>query len=341
LEAHVAVKPWFAGAIAGLVLLAAACGDDDPDTAATTSAAPATSAPSASTAASSSTPAATTEPAATVPATAAASTATTDAAGDVPARIVSLSPTHTETLFAIGAGDQVIAVDDQSNHPPEAEAVRTDLSGYQPNVEAIAAYEPDLVVTSGDDTLTEQLEALGLTVWTGPSATSFDEAYTQIEQLGVATGHVAEAAELVGQMQTDLDAMAADLPTSETPLYVFHELSSDGYSASSATFIGQIYELFGLRNIADAAEDESGYPQLNAETIIEANPDLIFLADTKCCGESLETVAARDGWDQIAAVQNGHVFAMDDDVASRWGPRFVEYAQQVHDAVEQVLVPAG
>ena len=131
---------------------------------------------------------------------------------------MSLSPTHTETLFAIGAGHQVIAVDDQSNYPAEADAVMTDLSGYQPNVEAIAGYEPDLVVTSGDDTLTEQLEALGLTVWVGPSATTFDEAYAQIEQLGAATGHVAEAAELVGQMQTDLDALAADLPTSETPL---------------------------------------------------------------------------------------------------------------------------
>ena len=154
----------------------------------------------------------------------------------------------------------MIAVDDQSNYPPEAEAVQTDLSGYQPNVEAIAGYEPDLVVTSGDDTLTEQLEALGLTVWVGPSATTFDEAYTQIEQLGAATGHVAEAAELVGQMQTDLDALAADVPTSETPLSVFHELSPDGYSAGSSTFIGQIYELFGLRNIADAAEDAERLP---------------------------------------------------------------------------------
>ena len=333
-----AVKPLLAGALAGLVLLASACGSDDPDTSATTaapaasgSAAPGTSAPSS-----------TGTPSSAAPLTTGASTTTADDAGDdVPMRIISLSPTHTETLFAIGAGPQVIAVDDQSSYPPEAAAVQTDLSGYQPNVEAIAGYEPDLVVTSGDDALTGQLEAIGLTVWAGGSATSFDEAYTQIEQLGAATGHVAEAAELVGQLQTDLDELATSLPTSETPLTVFHELSPDGYSASSATFIGQIYELFGLRNIADAAEESSGYPQLNAETIIAADPDLIFLADTKCCGESLDTVAARDGWDQIAAVRDGHVFAMDDDVASRWGPRFVEYAQQVHDAVEQALVPAG
>jgi iron complex transport system substrate-binding protein len=337
LEAHVAVKPLLAGAIAGLVMLATACGSDDPDSSASTPA----PAVAGSTAPPGSAGASTEGP--TTASTGAASTpsAATVLGGDVPMRIVSLSPTHTETLFAIGAGPQVIAVDDQSNHPAEAAAVRTDLSGYQPNVEAIAGYEPDLVVTSGDDVLTEQLEGLGLTVWAGASATSFEDAYTQIEQLGAATGHTGEAAELVGQLQADLDALVTSLPTSETPLTVFHELSPDGYSASSATFIGQIYELFGLRNIADAAEEASGYPQLNAETIIAANPDLIFLADTKCCGESLETVAARDGWDQIRAVQDGHVFAMDDDVASRWGPRFVEYAEQVHDAVEQALVPAG
>jgi iron complex transport system substrate-binding protein len=328
------VRPFLAGAIAGLTLVAAACGGDDD-------------------AGSSATTAATEASAARAPETNAAapttdgSTASTESDGtaptgdDVPMRIVSLSPTHTETLFAIGAGPQVIAVDDQSNYPPEAAAVQTELSGYTPNVEAIAGYEPDLVVTSGDDTLTGQLEAIGLTVWAGESATTFDEAYTQIEQLGAATGHVGEAAELVAQMQTDLDGLVASLPTSEVPLTVYHELSADGYSASSATFIGQVYELFGLRNIADAAEDISGYPQLNAETIITADPDLIFLADTKCCGESIDTVSARDGWDQITAVQNGHVFAMDDDIASRWGPRVVEYAQQVHDAVEQALAPAG
>jgi iron complex transport system substrate-binding protein len=325
----VAVKPFLAGAFAGLVLLAAACGSDDPDTAATTTAGAAAS----------------TEPSSgdsTLP-SGVDSTAPTSSepADDVPTRIISLSPTHTETLFAIGAGPQVIAVDDQSNYPPEALEVVTDLSGYQPNVEAIAGYEPDLVVTSGDDALTGQLEALGLTVWVGEPASSFEDVYAQVEQLGAATGHTGEAAELVGQMQADLESLVTSLPTSETPLTVFHEISSDGYSASSATLVGQIYELFGLRNIADTAEEPSGYPQLNAETIVAADPDLIFLADVKCCGESLETVAARDGWDQITAVRNGHVFAMDDDTASRWGPRFVEYAKQVHDAVEQVLVPAG
>ncbi len=127
-------------------------------------------------------------------------------------------------------------------------------------------------------------------MWVGPAATTFDDTYAQIEQLGAATGHVGEAAELVGQMQTDIEAIAASVPVGETPLTVYHELDPTGFSANSSTFIGQVYSQLGLRNIADQAEGDTGYPQLNAETIIAANPDLIFLADTKCCGESLETV---------------------------------------------------
>jgi cobalamin transport system substrate-binding protein len=338
-----AVRPLIAGALAGLILLAAACGDDDDDAgsvATTVESTDSTSATSAATTASPQTSAAgeaTTGPGATT-GDSAASASTPDA---VPHRIVSLSATHTETLFAIGAGDQVVAVDDQSDYPPEAAAVKTDLSGYTPNVEAIADYDPDLVVASGDDDLTKQLEALGIKVWVGEATTTFDDSYTQIEQLGAATGHVGEAAELVAQMKTDMAALVADVPPSDTPLTFFHELDNTGYTATSSTFIGQVYDMFGLVNIADAAGAESAYPQLSAEAIIAANPAMIFLADTKCCGESLDTVKARDGWADITAVQDGNVFAMDDDIASRWGPRVVVYAQQVHDAIQQALVPAG
>ena len=123
----------------------------------------------------------------------------------MPSKIISLSPTATEMLFAIGAGDQVLAVDDFSNYPAEAAAKMTELSGFEPNVEAIAGLEPDLVVTDGTNPdLLEQLDTLGIAHWEGPAAVTFDDIYTQIEQLGAATGHVAEAAELVGQMQTDI-----------------------------------------------------------------------------------------------------------------------------------------
>ena len=320
-----------AGVVAGLLLLAASCGSDDDDggAAATTSAA---------------TGSAPTEPS-TAPASTAPSSAPTTQAGtdsDVPQRIVSLSPTATEMLFAIGAGDQVIAVDDQSNYPAETEAVRTDLSGFTPNVEAIAGYEPDLVVTSGPPDLTSQLESVGLEVWEGPAATTLDDAYAQIEQLGAVTGHVAEAAELVASMESEIENIARSIPTSEVPLTLYHELDPTFFSADSTTFIGALYSRLGLRNIADASKgDTGGYPQLSAEFIISADPDLIFLADTKCCGENLETVAARPGWDGLKAVVNGDVIVMDDDIASRWGPRVVDYAQSVADAVAQALVPSG
>ena len=142
-------------------------------------------------------------------------------------------------------------------------------------------------------------------------------------------------------MQTDIDEIVAATPVPDVPLTLYHELDSSFFSADSTTFIGELYGLLGLQNIADQAEgDSGGYPQLNAEFIVSANPDLIFLADTICCGETLDTVSARPGWDAIAAVQNGNVFEMDDDIASRWGPRVVDYLADVSAAVQKAAVPA-
>jgi iron complex transport system substrate-binding protein len=321
-------------ATVGLLALSA-CGDDDEesssDSAAPTTVSPSTGAPAESSPSAETTPA--TEPAVTTP----ASDATVPA--EVPTKIVSLYPTGTEMLFAIGAGDQVIAVDDQSNYPAEAEAKKTDLSGYEPNVEAIAAYEPDLVIHDGTTEVGTQLDALGIPQWSGPAATDFGDIYEQIEQLGVATGHVAEAAELVAQMQADIDAAVATIPVSETPLTYYHELDNTYFSVTSETFIGHVYSLFGMQNIADTAESSTQYPQLNAEFIISQNPDMIFLGDADY-GESAEMVAARPGWDVIAAVANGEVIPVSADITSRWGPRVVEFIQLVADAVETAMVPA-
>jgi len=263
----------------------------------------------------------------------------TEPVDGVPRAIISLSPTATEMLFAIGAGDQVIAIDEYSNYPAEALEKPHDLSGFEPNVEAIAALEPDLVIMQ-DNKIQEQLESLGIAVWVGPAAASFDDVYAQIEQLGAATGHIGEAAELVGSMQSDIAAAVAAVPTGAAELTYYHELDPTLYSVTSSSFIGEVYGLFGLVNIADDAQPGNNYPQLNPEFIVEANPTLIFLADTKCCGETPETVAARPGWDAIAAVQNGGVIAMDDDLASRWGPRIVDYITAVSAAVAAAAVEA-
>ena len=262
----------------------------------------------------------------------------TDPANEVPQRVVSLSPTHTEIMFAIGAGEALVAVDEFSNYPAEALELPNDLSGYEPNVEAIAGFEPDLVIIGGDFTgLGAQLEALGIEAWDGPAAATLSDTYAQIEQLGAITGHVGEAAELVLAMQTDMADIVATTPVPGEPLSFYHELDPTLFSIDSTTFLGEIYSMLGLVNVADQADGESfGYPQLNAEFLVSANPDLIFLADTKCCGETAESVAARDGWSDLAAVQNGNVVEMDDDIASRWGPRIVDYLEAVAVAVEQV-----
>jgi iron complex transport system substrate-binding protein len=252
-----------------------------------------------------------------------------------PQRIVSMSPTATEMLFAIGAGGQVTATDSNSNYPKEAPT--TDLSAYEPNLEAIAGYKPDLVVYSDDPgDLAAGLGKLGIPALAQPAAKSLDDTYAQLDQLGRATGHLAEAGRLTGSMRAEIQKItAASRP--ERPLTYYHELDKNLYTATSSTFIGQLYKQLGMENIADAADKEgTGYPQLSAEYVVKADPDLIFLADTKCCGQSAKTVAARDGWEQLTAVKSGGVVELDDDVASRWGPRVVDFLKTVAAKVESL-----
>jgi iron complex transport system substrate-binding protein len=250
-----------------------------------------------------------------------------------PQRIISLSPTATESLFAIGAGKQVVAVDDQSDYPTRAP--RTSLSGFTPNVEAIASYHPDLVVLQYDaGGVVEGLHKLNLRVLVQPSAKNLAGAYAEIAQLGSVTGHKGSAAALVTRMKRAIKKAIASTP--KRRLSVYHELSPDYYSATSKTFIGGIYKLFGLRNIADAADSTaSGYPQLSAEYVLGANPGLVVLADTRCCGQSAAADATRPGWSGIAAVRTGSVVAIDDSVASRWGPRIVQFVQTVAKALRK------
>lgn len=255
----------------------------------------------------------------------------------VPQAIVSLSPTATEMLFALGAGEQVLAVDDYSNYPPEAADKMIGIDAYQPSVEAVAGLEPDLVIVQGGyDEFVGQLGELGIDTFVGLAPATLDDLYAQIEQLGARIGRVGEAAELVLDMQTRVDAAIAGLPDLETPLTYYHELDNTYFTVTSDTFIGAVYAELGLVNIADEASADNPYPQLSAEYIIDADPDLIFLACTKYCGESAETVAARPGWETLTAVRTGGVIGMDDDIASRWGPRIAEYIEQAGAAVSAV-----
>ena len=252
-------------------------------------------------------------------------------------RIVSISPTGTEMLFAIGAGDRVVAVDQFSYYPDDAPV--TDLDGWNPNIEAIASYEPDLVVMQTDGDLIASLEALGIDVWAHDAPLALDDVYVQIEQLGAVTGQTGEAAVLIADMRARIDELIAAAPDASGLSY-YHELDNTLYTVTSTTFIGQVYGLFGLASVADPADTDGsawGYPQLSDEYLVDADPDVIFLADTLCCGQNAQTVAARPGWDQITAVQTGRVVELDDDIVSRWGPRLVDFIAAISD----VLVSAG
>jgi iron complex transport system substrate-binding protein len=252
-----------------------------------------------------------------------------------PARIVSLSPTATEVLFAIGAGEQVVAVDDQSDYPPGVPT--TDLSGYEPNIEAIVSYAPDLVVLAGDaGGVVEGLEKLHVPVLVQPAAATLDDSYEQIAQLGDATGNSEDANALVSRMEADVEELLDAAPGGEG-VTVYHELDDTYYSVTSETFIGQVYAMFGVRNIADEAKGAgSGYPQLSSEYIVDRDPSLIVLADGVCCGQSPATVAKRPGWGELTAVTSGSVIAIDDDIASRWGPRVVEFMRAVAEGLRGV-----
>ena len=250
---------------------------------------------------------------------------------EVVERIISLSPTATEILFAIGAGEQVVAVDDQSNFPSNAPV--TDLSGYTPNVEAIAAYDPDLVVTSYDPgDLVDGLNVLGIKPLIQSAAMTLEDTYSQIIELGELTGHSKEAEKLNKEIQSSVSSVTP----SGNGLTYYHEVDNTLYSTTSKTFLGQLYDLLGLVNIADPAdEDGFGWPQLSSEFIVDTDPDLIFLADADL-GESPQTVSSRPGWSSMQAVTEGRIIVLDTDIASRWGPRVVDFLEQVESAIESL-----
>jgi iron complex transport system substrate-binding protein len=252
-----------------------------------------------------------------------------------PSAIVSLSPTLTEMLYAIGAGGQVTAVDQYSTYPTQAP--RTSLSGLNPNVEAIAGRRPDLVVLDSDrGGLTKRLAAFHIPVLVLPAAASLSDVYHEIDELGVATGHPSQAQAEVAGIRADLARIVASTPRPATARTYYYELEQDYYSVTSATFVGQLLSLLGLRSIADRASGAAangGYPQLSAEYIIKSNPDYIFLADTVCCKQTAATVAARPGWSGISAVTAHRIVPLNDDIASRWGPRVVDLVRAVSAAL--------
>jgi len=263
----------------------------------------------------------------------------TTAAGSVriPARpdaIVSLSPTATEMLYAIGAGSQVKAVDSLSDYP--SQAPRTKLSAYEPNAEAIAAYKPDLVIISDNiNGITAKLNALSIPVLNLPAAANVAGVYAEFTELGQAVGRVAQATAEDSTLKADIAQIVASEPAHTKPLTYYYEIAIDPYySVTSSTFIGSLLSLLGMKSIADAITGPAaadGYPTLSAEFILKANPDYIILADTGPSGggQDAATVSSRPGWSVLAAVKDKHIILLNADIASRWGPRIVDLLRTV------------
>lgn len=255
-----------------------------------------------------------------------------------PGAIVSLSATATEMLYAIGAGSQVKAVDSTSDYPKQAPI--TKLSAYTPNAEAIAAYHPDLVIISNNmDGITAKLTALSIPVLDLPAATNLGDVYSEFTELGQATGHVGRALAEENKIKTQISAIRASVPAHARPVTYFYELSANPYySVTSATFVGSLLSLLGMKSIADAAKGAAaagGYPSLSPEFILKANPDYIILADTGTGGgQTPATVSARPGWSVLGAVKDRHIIALNTDIASRWGPRIVNLLATVAAALK-------
>lgn len=259
-----------------------------------------------------------------------------------PKAIVSLSPTATEMLYAIGAGPQVKAVDSYSDYPTNAP--KTTLNAYQPNVEAIAKYNPDLVIVASDTTsFNTQMAALKIPVLYDPAAANLSQAYAEYGPLGKITGHAAQAKKEVATIKAKIAHIVATTPHAKKGATYYYELDPTYYSVTSATFVGKLFSLLGLTSIADKAKGlaaSGGYPQLNASFILKANPTYIFLADTLCCKATAASVSARPGWSTLSAVKDHRVVPLNDDIASRWGPRITILLQDIADGLTGRKVPA-
>ena len=251
-----------------------------------------------------------------------------------PDAIVSLSPTATEMLYAIGAGSQVKAVDSDSDYPKTAPI--TKLSAYEPNAEAIAAYQPDLVVISNDiNGISAKLTQLHIPVLDLPAASTLSQEYAEFDQLGSATGHLAQAQAEDAALRSQIRKIVASEPKHSKPLTYYYEIATDPYyTVTSSTFIGSLLSLLGMKSIADAATGAAaadGYPSVSAEFILKASPDYLILADTGPTGggQDAATVDGRPGWSVLTAVKDKHIILVNADVASRWGPRITQLLQAV------------
>jgi iron complex transport system substrate-binding protein len=251
----------------------------------------------------------------------------------VPKRIISIAPSNTELLFAVGAGDQVVGREELSDFPEAAKKIASIGSVYgKLNTEAIVAQKPDLILAAEINTpeQVKTLQDLGLTVYYLSNPKDFDDLNANILTVGQLTGHTADAQKVVGDLKTRFDYVNNKIAVTGTFPKVYYELDATDptkpYTGGGRSYISLIILLAGGQNIG--AKLSSEYAQMSAEEIIKQNPDVIVLGDA-AYGMSPDSIALRPGWESIAAVKNNQVFAFDDNLISRPGPRLMDGLEQL------------
>ncbi|MBC7263327.1 MAG: cobalamin-binding protein [Chloroflexi bacterium] len=256
-------------------------------------------------------------------------------------RIVSLSPSNTEILFALGLGDRVVGVTDFCDYPPEAASIEK-IGGIEPNLEKILALEPDLVLAIGGSRQLEtvaKLKELGLKVLV-LAPTDLEGIYHDIQLVADACGVPEAGAALVQEMQTRVQSVLDTVASTNTRPKIFYELDATDpnrpWTPGPGTWHDKFISMAGGVNIA--ANAEAAWAQYSSEDIIAQNPDVILLGDA-LWGISPEMVAARPGWDAITAVRNGAVYPIDDNLISRPGPRVVQGLETLARLIHPEVFP--
>ena len=246
----------------------------------------------------------------------------------IPKRIVSLAPSNTEILFAIGAGKQVVGRDSFSNYPAQAASVQ-DIGGStgKYDTEAIVALKPDLVLAGEINTpeLVNSLQKLGLTVYYLPNPTTLEGMFANLETVGQLTGHSSEAGVLVKSLTARVAAVDARIKTATTSPAVYYELDATDptkpYTAGPGTFVDLLLTRAGGNNIGKSLKSQ--WAQISLEQLVVANPSIIILGDA-AYGTTPDALKQRAGWGSLAAVKNGQIYPIDDNLISRPGPRLVD-----------------
>ena len=235
-------------------------------------------------------------------------------------RVVSLSTTHTEVIQVLGGESLLVGVDSFS----ETELPVEKIDAFTVTAEDLMKLNPDLVVIAFDfNGIVEGLESLEMNYALLPPARNFEDVYSQIEEIGNLIDRENESSDLVSSMKSDVEEIIENF--SQENIRVFHEIGFTYgiYTINENSFIGEIYNLLGVENVANLKEDPfgSGYPEFSEQEVLESNPNLIVVGHSDYLNKDLST---RIGWEQIGAVQTGNVFFLDENLANNWGASTVD-----------------